>query len=199
MVWLWPDRDITPVRGKGRTPGAERDRHIDERVDCTRRVGGRAGARRGVGVRVAGLSAGKERRRRTDAAERGDVHGTRRQRLASRRAGREELRSDAGVRHPVRVGPSPDRGQVRDRLRRPLCRYRATEPTGGDPVPGAVAGVADRLGFGAGSPRVGRDDRVALRRCGHLLEPAEGRAGIEALQETVQVDGRIGLGDTASR
>ncbi len=90
------------------------------------------------------------------------------------RARGEELRPHSRLRHPIRVRQSADGRQVRERLRGPVRRHHAAEPACGDPVPGADAGVAHRLGFGARPPRTGRSDRVAFPRCGHLLRPAQG-------------------------
>ncbi len=120
-----------------------------------------------------GPTSGREARRRADAAQRGDVHGASRQRLASRRTRGQELRSDRGVRHPIRVGTSSNRRQVRERVRGSLRRHRAAESPCRDPVSGAVAGIPDRVGFGAGPPRTRRNHRVPLRRRSHLLRQAD--------------------------
>ena len=105
---------FTAVRGLVRGPRPRRGRHIRRRVDGARGLAGRSGRHRGPCVRVASVSAGQGADRGAHAAQRRDVHGAQRQRLASRRARRQELRPHPGVRHPIRIRQSADRRQVRE-------------------------------------------------------------------------------------
>ena len=168
---------FTAVRGLVLGPRSRRGRHLRRCVDGACGLAGRRGRHRGPGVRLASVPAGQGRGREGPAAQSRDVHGAQRHRLASHRARGQELRPHARVRHPIRVRQSADRRQVRERLRGPLLRHRAAEPARGDPLPGADAGMAHRVGFCAGSPRAGRSHRVALRRRGDLLRPAQDRHG----------------------
>ena len=165
---------FTAVRGLVLRPRSRHRRRLLRCVDGTRGLAGRRGRYRGPGVRLASVPAGQGRGREGSAAPSRNVHGAQRLRLASHRARGQELRPHSRVRHPIRVRQSPDRRQVRERLRGPLRRRRAAEPACGDPVSGADAGVAHRMGFCVGPPRAGRSHRVAFPRCDHLLRPAQG-------------------------
>ncbi len=146
---------------------------LPRRVDRDGRLAGRRHHDRRTRLRMAPVSVGQARDRGRVAAERRDVHGAQRVGLASRRAGGEELRPEAGLRNPVGVRVAADRGALRERRRRQLRRHRPAETARRDSLSRPVAGVAHGVGFGAGPQAARRVDRVAVRRRGDVLRRAE--------------------------